>query len=152
MNHGFALRVLRLILSTLPRLLLDAPEDTVEEEDGDVYGGVGGIRRDGEGDELDFSDEDDDDEFDSDYDEEEEWEEDEENMDEEEEDGTAGVAGDGMGENNQGEWSTKKSKFQQKAMKNVFAPAEMYLSDVLDRNLGDDNGRSKTEYRSLHPL
>ena len=36
MNHGFALRVLRLILSTLPRLLLDAPEDTVEEEDGDV--------------------------------------------------------------------------------------------------------------------
>ena len=109
----------------------------MEEDDGDVYG-VGGLRRDGEGDELDFSEEDDDD-FDSDYDEDEEWEEDEGDMDDD--DGTEG-AGDGMDDNNNGgEWSTKKSKLQQKAMKNVFAPAEMYLSDVLDRNVGDDAGR-----------
>ena len=145
-NHGFALRVLRLVLSTLPRLLLDAPDDAMEDDDGDGFGGMGGIRREGEGDELDFS-EDDDDEFDSDYDEEEEWEEDDEDM-EEEVDGTAGVAVEGMGDHH-GEWNTKKSKTQQKAMKNVFAPAEMYLSDVLDRNIGDDNGRYRWHTDSL---
>ena len=123
-NHAFALRVLRLALSTLPRLL-DPSAAEPDDEDGWGGRGLGGD----DGDELEFSDGDD--EYDSDYDD--EWEDDD--------GGADGEDADGMGMDEEGDldddaaWLSERKKKGRGKGDNVFAPAEMYLSDVLDRNL-----------------
>lgn len=123
-NHNFALRALELLLSGLPDILMDEQpvDNTLPNmtacEGGDGFDGDGifGFNSDEDSDDSDYFDEEDEDDDDGD-----EWE-----SDDEVEDGM------GMGDKAVSKESKKAS---------TFAPAEMYLSDMVSPTKGPIKGR-----------